>query len=197
MHDPLVVAHEIPSPIPRRVTWRESGGRRWGFDVSRRTNPENLGEHTYPWWRPKGYTLRLAGRAYGLGRLATIWHHEPDDRDAFTVCKRTWKDGRPSTSWKWHVHHWHVQVHLLGGLRRRLFLRCAECGRPFRRRDAGFGYMGGDGTYHDECMTLRSVRSQLDDLTRFVQGTADDTTRWRVEYRLEALAETVTEGQRA
>lgn len=187
MHDPMVVAHEIPSLIPRRVSWREKGTRRWGFDISRRTNADNLGERTYPWWRPTGYTLRLAGRAYGLGRLATIWHVEPGDRDAFTVCKRTWKDGRGSTSWKWHIHHWHIQVHVLGGVRRRLFLRCAECNRPFGRHDAAFGYMGGDATYHDECMSLRSTRSELDDLTRYVQATADETTRWRVEYRLKHL----------
>jgi len=182
MHDPMVVAHEIPSPIPSRVSWRERSARRWGFDVRRRTNPENLGERVYPWWRPVGYTLRLAGRAYGLGRLATIWHVEPDDRDAFTVCKR-------DSGWKWHVRHWHIQVHLLGGFRRRLFLRCAECGRPFRRKGAAFGYMGGDATYHDECMTLRHTKSQLDDITKYVQATADSTTRWRVEYRLKHLDE--------
>lgn len=164
MHDPLVVAHKIPSLLPHRVSWRERGGRRWGFDVSRRTNPENRGERTYRWWRPKGYTLRLAGRAYGLGRLATIWHVEPGGRDAFEVCKRT-------TRWKWHVHHWRLQVHALQELRARLFDRCAECGRRGRPNVShqwdgpGVGWRkwrSAPGLFHHECSSLVHLRKQKD-----------------------------------
>lgn len=52
MHDPLVVAHEIPSPIPHRVRWKDksSYARRWGFVRLRRTNAENLGEPVYRWF---------------------------------------------------------------------------------------------------------------------------------------------------
>lgn len=124
MHDPMVVAFQIPSPIPHRVKWREHGGKRWGFDVSRRTNAENLGELTYRWWRLKGYTLRLAGRAYQLGRIATIWHVEPNEHDAFEVCGR-------DSHWRWHVHHWRIQVHLEQCVRRFLLERCELCGRRY------------------------------------------------------------------
>lgn len=170
MHDPMVVAHEIPFPLPQRVSWRERSGRRWGFDVSRRTNPENLGERTYPWWRPKGYTLRLAGRAYGLGSLATIWHVEPGGRDALTVCS-VWKDGKRTTRWKWHVHHWHLQVHALQSVRARLFDRCAECGRKGRPNFShqwdgpGIGWRkwrSRPGLYHYECSSLVHLRRQGD-----------------------------------
>src|SRR4051812_42110753 len=114
MHDPMVVAHEVPSPIPHRESWldRHLRGRRWGFVRSRRTNPENLGEPTYSWWRPCGYTLALAGRAYGLGTLATIWHVEPDGHDSGEVCKhwRRFPDGTTEVTraWRWHVHHWRI-----------------------------------------------------------------------------------------
>jgi len=37
------------------------------------------------------------------------------------------------------------------------------------------------------CMSLRHVRSQLEDLTGYVHGTADDNARWRAEYRLKGL----------
>lgn len=162
MHDPMVVAHEIPSPIPHRAEWRERKGRRWGFDVSRRTNPDNLGQRTYPWWRPVGYTLRLAGRAYGLGRLATIWHVEPGGRDAFEVCKHR-------SRWKWHVHHWHIQIHALQGLRARLFDRCALCGRKGRpnishqwdgKRLGWWKFRSREGVYHRECSELGQLRNQ-------------------------------------
>lgn len=171
MHDPMVVAHEIPSPIPRRKKWLERTGRRWGFDVSRRTNRANRGERTYPWWRPRGYTLRLAGRAYGLGSLATIWHVEPGGRDAFEVCKRT-------TRWKWHVHHWRIQIHALQSLRARLFDRCAECGRKGRPnishqwdspRIGWRKWRSQPGLFHMECsalVQLRRQRSTDEDLMR-------------------------------
>lgn len=165
MHDPLVVAWEIPSPFPRRVKWRDGKGRRWGFDVSRRTNTEDRGKRTYRWWRPRGYTLRLAGRAYGLGRLACIWHVEPGGADAFEVCKR-------SSHWKWHVHHWRIQVYLLGHLKRFLLERCIECGLRYPWKYAPVSHQWEsprtrwrDGTvkrnYHHPCSTLVTTRRDL------------------------------------
>lgn len=195
----MVVAHEIPTLIPRREKWRENKtGRSWGFDVSRRTNPEDRGKRTYRWWRPCGYTLRLAGRAYKLGTAVTIWHIEPDGRDALTVCRGPWKDGKPDTRWKWHIRHWHLQVHVLQAWRARLFDRCAECGRKGRPnfshqwdnpRIGWRKWHSRPGLYHYECSSLLFVRGQLNDLTKYVQGEADQTTRWRVEYRLKNLDE--------
>lgn len=165
MHDPMVVAYDVPSPIPHRVKWRERGGKRWGFDVSRRTNPEHLGKRTYRWWRPKGYTLRLAGRAYGLGTLATIWHVEPGERDAFTVCKH-------ASRWKWHIWHWKVQIPTLQGLRARLFDRCDLCGRKgrpnhsFSWADRSLGWRkwrSREGLYHSECASLHHLRRQAEE----------------------------------
>jgi len=164
MHDPLVVAHELVLPIPRRK-WRAKGPR-WSFSRQRRTNKENLGEPVYRWWRPKGYELVVAGWYVGLYRLATIWHREPGDRDSGEVCKH-WADGKPRRAWKWHVHHWRVQVHLLQGTRARRFDRCALCGRKGRPNvshqwnGAGVGWRkwrSRPGLFHSECSSLVQFR---------------------------------------
>lgn len=196
MHDPMAVAWDIPSPIARRERWRERGGKRWGFDVMRRTNPANLGQRVYRWWRPKGYTLRLAGRAYGLRTLATIWHVEPKGHDSGEICKHyirgerwanypRWKarlnplikvlDGgewAADLRWKWHVHHWHIQIHPLQAWRARLFDRCALCGRKGRPNhshqwdSASLGWRkwrSREGLYHRECSELVTRRHDLDE----------------------------------
>lgn len=177
MHDPLVVAFEVAVPIPTRKRWRDArpGERRWTLGRSRRTNPENLGEPVYPWWRLKGYEPRVAGRAFALRRIATIWHVEPGGRDAFEVCKNrrqksdgTWTYHR---RWAWHVHHWHVQVHLEQALRRFLLERCELCGRrypwgyaPISHQWDSLGSRWRDGVvrraYHHECSSLVSARQR-------------------------------------
>lgn len=175
MHDPMVVAWEIPSPIPHRKRWRDAhySGRRWGFTRMRRTNAECLGEPVYRWWRPAGWTFAVAGRVFGLGRLATIWHVEPKGRDSGEVCKH-WRtkggehvvDGR----WRWHVWHWHLQIPFLQGWRARLFDRCAECGRKgspnvsHQWDGPGVGWRkwrSRPGLYHGECSNLVSARRTI------------------------------------
>jgi hypothetical protein len=179
MHDPMGVAWEIPSPIPHRVKWREGrNDRRWGFYRARLTNPENLGQPIYPWWRPRGWHLRIGGREYGLGRLATIWHVEPGGRDSGAVCKHR-LDGKVSHRWKWHIHHWHIQVHFAGRLRRFLFERCISCGYRFPWGYAPISHQW-DGpksrwfrisrdSYHHACSSVVSYKrtsAQRDDLIR-------------------------------
>lgn len=156
MHDPLVVIWDVPLPMPRRIRWRDGRGeRRWGFVVQCRTNPENLGERVYPWWRPIGYGLRLAGRAYGLYTVATIWHREPNGRDSGEVCKHLVRDSngkfvRWSHAWKFHVWHWKVQVHALQHLRKWLFARCpGDAGQhqEAARRGGGMSPVFGSSVY--------------------------------------------------
>lgn len=174
MHDPMVVAHEIPSPIPHREKWRDrSLAKPTGWTRSRRTNEENRGEPTYPWWRPKGWTLGIGGRAYGLNPMVTIWHVEPNGADSGTVCKHWRKkpDGASvvDRSWRWHVHHWHLQIHLLQAVHRRLFERCIECGRPYPWRYAPISHAWSDEAgpwwkvtrraYHHECSSLVGLRA--------------------------------------
>jgi len=164
MHDPMVVAHEIPNPWPKRKRWREKSDNkrfgRWGLCRSRRTNPENLGEPTYRWWRLAGWTLRLAGRSYGMRNVATIWHVEPGGRDAFSVCKH-------ASRWRWHIWHWKIQVEPLQDIRARLFDRCAGCGRKGRpnfshqwdgKRLGWWKFRSREGLYHYECSSLVFLR---------------------------------------
>jgi hypothetical protein len=190
MHDPLVVAWEIPAPIPRREKYRDArpGQPRWTLGRRRRTNPENLGEPIYGWYRPHGWEPKIAGRAFGLYRLATIWHVEPGGHDSGEVCKH-WVDGKRTNAWRWHVRHWKIQVIPYQRVHRWICSRCGECGRRFFWKDSRHGYMSSDTVYHDKCMTLRHVQGQLDDATKVLTFTASDTERWRVESRLKHLEE--------
>lgn len=139
MHDPMVVAWDIKLPIPLRQKWLEEINKteaRWTLGRRLRTNPENLGKPVYPWWNLNGYRPVVAGRIYNWYRFATVWHVEPDGRDSGTVCKHSirWQDedqkwhSKNAKSWKWHVHHWKIQIHFLQKLRRRLLTRCEYCG---------------------------------------------------------------------
>lgn len=175
MHDPMTVAFEVPLPILRRSTMPDRGGRRWGVTVSRRTNPENLGERTYSWWRPRGYAVVLAGHQYRWRTAAVIWHVEPDGRDSGEVCRhyRRQSDGTTKVlrSWRWHVHHWRIQLPVVQELRRTLLTRCAWCMGPSWKgarvnvshdwdRDPTPWWRGEPGLYHSDCSSAaRSARS--------------------------------------
>lgn len=178
MHDPMVVAFTIPSPIPERKKWRDvrPGEKRWTLGRRRRTNAEHLGQPVYPWWRPKAWEPRVAGRAFGLRTAVTVWHVEPGGRDAFAVCKnrRQKRDGSWTYDrrWAWHVHHWHLQVHLEQRVRRFLLERCELCGRRYPWGYAPVSHSWDaprsrwrDGvvrrSYHHECSSLGQTRQTI------------------------------------
>lgn len=185
MHDPMVVVFDLTLPLPKRTRWKDAreGQHRW-VERRRRTNAENLSQPVYPWYRPSGYTVRFAGRGLSLRKAATIWHVEPEGRDSGTVCKgRRGSDfNLHNVRWAWeHRRHLDVQVHLYQRLHNWLFTRCAACGHRFFWKQSRHGYMGGDDTYHRQCMDLRQTRGQLDDAAKALTFTATETERWRVE----------------
>lgn len=72
--------------------------------------------------------------------ILTVWHREPGGHDALTICRKraqqpdgTWTYSR---TWRWHIHHWKLQVPPLQELRRRLLTRCTWCGGRSRKGDA-------------------------------------------------------------
>jgi len=119
-----------------------------------------------------------------------VWHDEPGGADAHEVCGRPPQRG-PARLW-WtirHVRHLHYRFWPWLNVRRWICDRCADCGRRFLWKDARHSYQSTDKVWHDQCMSLRHVRGQLDDLTAFVRCTADSNTRWRAEYRLDGIEE--------
>lgn len=119
--------------------------------------------------------------------LITVWHVEPTGADSGRICK-----GMGSSSLTWHNVRWawthrrHLRIVVPPARRvvRWLRDRCAGCGRRFFWRDSRHSYGGSGAVWHEPCMTLRTVRSQLDDARGYINGTADETVRWRVEYRM-------------
>lgn len=77
-----------------------------------------------------------------------IWHREPHDRDSGTVCPY-------AAHWR-HPHHWHLRFWPVFNFRMR-FKRCAGCNRRMNTATR-FGYMGGDGVWHEECSGLAGLR---------------------------------------
>lgn len=85
----------------------------------------------------------------------TIWHVDPHGDRRYPCGDRT--DTR--RLWRFHVHHWKVQVHPWQTLKRFLFERCAECGRGYP-----WGYAPvrhGKGTVDQQCSRLISTRERL------------------------------------
>lgn len=178
MHDPLVVAFEIPRPWPQRSPLPAAGRKdvRWRIRLHHDhvTGCENDPPHrdgAFPWWRPRSYSKfwRLAGRDVYWPPLIVVWHREPDGADALTVCRKrtqrpdgTWKFSR---GWVWHVHHWKIQVPPLQEARRRLLTRCTWCGGRSTKAapvnvshqwdgPRGRWWQGAPGRYHMRCSAI-------------------------------------------
>lgn len=168
MHDPMTVAFDVCLPIPVR-RW-PSRNKRWHVGMARRNNEENLGELVYPFWHPAGVELHLAGWRMGLYKLGTMWHVDPTG-DHGPACgtreqNRKW--------WRFHVHHWKLQVHPWQTVRRFLFDRCASCGLrfPFGYSPVSFSWepkrnqwwafwRSAHDLHHDYCSRLVSAHRDL------------------------------------
>ena len=169
MHDPMVVLFDIHVPIP---TWRSksmSHEPKWGVRAFRRTNPENLGEFVYAWWRPQSWSLFVAGRRIRMYQLATVWHVEPHGYDYGAVCGRLPRGWRRASFTIRHVRHLKVTNRPWQQFKRWAWQRCAECGgRSHRDMPVNVAGSWSDGPqrafkskpdmYHMACCTLRGWR---------------------------------------
>lgn len=110
--------------------------------------------------------------------LITVWHREPGGHDSGDVCAHTrryqddhgrWQ-AEVQHAWRWHVHHWKIQVHGLQRLRRRLLTRCTWCHGRSRKGDTvnfslswdgprGRWWRGEPGLYHHDCSSIASAHN--------------------------------------
>jgi hypothetical protein len=157
MHDPMTVAFEIRSPWPRPAAWRTEQAARTGVR-----------------WSIGGAFWVLAGQGLYFPSLITVWHREPGNRDALTVCggRVQQSDGtwRRTRGWRWHVHHWKIQIRPLQALRRRLLTRCTWCGGRSVKGDQvnvshqwnrarGHWWEGERGLFHMDCSAIQTAHS--------------------------------------
>lgn len=192
MHDPNVVAFEIRRPWPTRSGMPAKPGQpRWRARYPGAT-----------WWRPwAGWRpfWTIAGRSYYWPPLVTVWHREPGGRDSLTVCGRG-SDGQRAAGrrWRWHIHHWRIQIRPLQRLRRWLFERCELCGHRYPygyapvahqwNQPAGRWWRVQRRAYHHECSSLVHVRRQLADTEDVVRRLAAEI-RVRTDEDETALVE--------
>lgn len=143
MHDPLVVAFEIPRPWPKRFKHLPDGargGRRWYFPP-----------------------------------IVTVWHREPNGQDAGTVCRHyrrgVCEDWVVLNGWRFHIHHWKVQIPAFQLARRRLLTRCAWCGGRSRSGDSvnvsqswdgqrSRWWQGEPGLFHSDCSSVKRAHAE-------------------------------------
>jgi hypothetical protein len=117
-----------------------------------------------------------------------MWHREPGGHDSGKVCGQLPRRGLARAVWTArHVRHLHLRWRPVLNVRHWITDRCDHCGQRFRWREAPYSYQSTDKVWHDPCMSLRHVRGQLQDITDYINGVADDNARWRVEYRLRQL----------
>lgn len=93
--------------------------------------------------------LGMGGKRLWLS-LVTVWHVEPGNRDT-----------RPhpcgSTRWRWHVHHWRLQVVPLQRIVH-WFVRCDGCGRRMGRSPRFGQWGGGKRVWHMDCFLRQHAK---------------------------------------
>lgn len=124
-----------------------------------------------------------------------VWHREPGGRDAFEVCGHAPNRGPARLAWMVrHARHLRLTWRRYRNVKRWIVDRCEDCGHRFRWKEARYSYQSSErAVWHDPCMSLRSVRSHLDDLTGYVLATANSNARWRATYRLEQIEKAAKE----
>lgn len=131
MHDPMTVAFEIRSPIPRgRLTPAE---RRYypSLITIWHVDPEADGsDDSCDWFGDR----RLRENGWYPDAVASYNCLPQEAQQAVDFVWFHWRHKLRHPWWKhprWHVWHWQIQVHPLQDLKRWLFSRCAKCGRRF------------------------------------------------------------------
>ena len=181
MHDPSILAYDFRVPVPVIDRWATKNRHKPPF-VSRMTGGDRVGSRVYPWWQLRGYNPRIGRYAFRFPTFVEVWHDEPDGADSGTVCDLA-DHGRPV---RWGLaHRSHLRWKIIPVIRVRswLFVRCEDCGRRFRWREAHFSTgWEASGSLHDQCNRIRHLRRQVATLAKYVRGEATDNERWNVQY---------------
>ena len=109
--------------------------------------------------------------------IVNVWHHEPGGADAGDVCKHWRRYPQPDgscknellTGWRWHVHHYRVQIIPILHLRTLLVDRCAWCQDRHTKANPCNVSVGWDsnrpnwwttaqGIYHSDCHAAWAAR---------------------------------------
>ncbi len=184
MHDPLTVAFDIKNPFairtygppdhrssyhPALITvWHrdpERGGSDDSCDWSGRRRPLNVKERAL-YEALDDLFHRLGNPPYYPSDV--LWGELDEDVRRHGLVPKVeqalyaWKR-RSSVRWhpRWHVHHWHIQIHPLQNFKRWAFSRCESCGGRFAWGEAptsnswnGTGprwFKGERGVRHMDC----------------------------------------------
>ncbi|MBT2426136.1 hypothetical protein J7F02_10715 [Streptomyces sp. ISL-112] len=148
MHDPLTVAFEIRRPWPRVDAY----------------STRQAARNSVRWQMRRHHPTVIAGRAIRWPSLITVWHRDPSGYDS-TTCPIY-----PGRSWRFHVHHWRVQVHPLQHWRRLLLTRCTWCGgRSIKSDQTNISHswdgprarwwQGEKGLFHRDCSSIERAHS--------------------------------------
>lgn len=149
MHDPDHVVFSIRRPWPARRSAMSVRNELRKFPWIPRAFFAR--RESRPWWRPTGWYVTSSvwwrGKSYFLPSLITVWHHDPQTDGTDRSCSNRWKTkmneayaGRDyflamvyDFMWRhndiFHVRHWRIQWDFAQAIRRRLFTRCAYCGK--------------------------------------------------------------------
>lgn len=164
MHDPMILIGSIRLPIPKSISNAEPPAPRWRAGWS-------------PFWHIAGYEV------YFGHNLVDVWHIEPDDKDAGSVCGYI-------GLWK-HVKHLRFRFPLLRRLRRRMFTTCEWCGESGTLRhpvnvshqwdsdDPAHWWHGERGKFHRECSTAQTA-SRMCTCVNARPGSGPGTSRCQV-----------------
>lgn len=168
MHDPMVVAWSIPRPWPKISKRKRDTKRLWYMRYE-------WAKWYKPWegWRK---FWRFGNIEVYWPDIITIWHNEPNGHDSGEVCKHytRWQDdhgvwhGKPKRAWRYHIHHWSIQIRPLQKFSRWAFTRCEWCGGRSRKgdmvnvskqwdRDKTPWWRGERGLFHSDCSSISTA----------------------------------------
>lgn len=120
-----------------------------------------------------------------------VWHREPNGHDAGEICHDVFcSTDTVKANLSLSIRHWrHLYLRWWPYLNIKMWIfdRCDGCGYRFHWKQARHSYMSSDKVWHNACMSLRSVRSSLNDLTKLMLQIEDRDAHWRANRRLEHL----------